>query len=139
MSLEKEIVEKVKASFAKQLFMDTLGAKLTLVEKGKVKITCAYQKGLSQQNGFFHAGVLTSIVDSACGYAALTMMPKEADVLSVEFKINLLRPAVSNKIVAVGTVFKAGKTLFVCDGLVMDAKEEKVFAKMTATMFVSRK
>lgn len=130
---------RIKESFEQQGFMKTLGARLVFVEKGLVKIECSFQEGLAQQNNFFHAGVLSSIADSACGYAALTMMPEGADVLSVEFKINMLRPAVGNKIIAIGKVFKSGKTLSVCDGLVMDEKEEKVFAKMTATMICIQK
>lgn len=115
--------------------MQTLGAKVAQVESGKVVLECAYQVGLSQQHGFFHAGVLTSLADSACGYAALTVMPENADVLSVEFKINLLRPANTAKIIAIGTVLKAGKTIVVCEGEVFDATGEKLLAKMTATMF----
>jgi len=130
--------ERIQKNFDQQQFMQTLGAKLIAVEEGIVKIACPFKEGLTQQNGYFHAGVLTSIVDSACGYAALTMMPEDADVLSVEFKINLLRPAVGNRIIAVGKVFKAGRTLTICDGFVMDEQEEKVFAKMVATMICMR-
>lgn len=115
--------------------MQTLGARVVQVELGKVTLECPYFEGLSQQHGFFHAGVLTSLADSACGYAALSMMPESADVLSVEFKINLLKPAKTDKIIAVGTVLQAGKTLVICEGLVMDATGEKLLAKMTATMF----
>ncbi len=115
--------------------MQTLGASIAQVEPGKVVLECAYHAGLSQQHGFFHAGVLTSLADSACGYAALTVMPETADVLSVEFKINLLRPANTPKIIAIGTVLKAGKTIVVCEGEVFDATGEKLLAKMTATMF----
>lgn len=128
-------IDRITANFNQQKFMHTLGAKLLSVEKGLVKITCGYNVNLSQQNGFFHAGVLTSIVDSACGYAALSMMPENTDVLSVEFKMNLLRPANTNKIVAIGKVIKAGKTITVCEGTVLDAKEDKILCKMMATMF----
>ena len=119
--------------------MKKLGAKLVSVEKGEVKIECRFQKDLTQQNDYFHAGVLASIADSACGYAALTTMPENADVLSVEFKINLLRPAKAEKIIAIGKVFKTGKTLTVCDGIVTDENENVVFAKMTATMICIHK
>ena len=115
--------------------MQTLGAKLISVREGEVVISCEHQQKITQQNGFFHAGVLTSVVDSACGYAALTMMPDNADVLSVEFKMNLLRPANTSKIIAIGKVVKAGKTITVCEGTVMDEKEEKILCKMLATMF----
>lgn len=126
--------EKIRSSFAKQGFMQTLGARLACVKEGEVRIECDRTGGLIQQHGYLHAGVLASLADSACGYAALTMMPAEAEVVSVEFKINLLRPATSEKVVATGRVFKAGRTLTVCDGLVTDASGETVFAKMTATM-----
>ena len=116
--------------------MKTLGAEIVSIEEGKVVIACSKNEGLTQQHGFFHAGVLTSICDSACGYAALTVMPETADVLSVEFKINLLRPAVSDKIIATGTVLKNGRTLIVSEGVVTDERQEKIFAKMIGTMIV---
>lgn len=114
--------------------MTTLGATLVSVEPGKVTIECALNAGLTQQNGYFHAGVLTSIVDSACGYAALTMMPEEKEVLSVEFKINFLKPANTSRIIAIGSVLQSGKTLTVCEGHVYDETKTKLLAKMTATM-----
>lgn len=121
-----------------QAFMQTLGASLVSVKEGEVIISCEHQHKLTQQNGFFHAGVLTSVVDSACGYAALTMMPDDADVLSVEFKMNLLRPATTKKIVAIGKVIKAGKRITVCEGTVLDEHEDKILCKMLATMFCSQ-
>lgn len=130
-----DIAEKIESNFQRQEFMQTLGAKLISVREGEVVISCEHQQKITQQNGFFHAGVLTSVVDSACGYAALTMMPENADVLSVEFKMNLLRPANTSKIIAIGKVVKAGKTITVCEGTVMDEKEEKILCKMLATMF----
>ncbi|MEL6561130.1 MAG: PaaI family thioesterase [Bacteroidota bacterium] len=132
------IQDKINTNFTKQAFMQTLGARLVSVKEGEVTISCDHQDKLTQQNGFFHAGVLTSVVDSACGYAALTMMPDDADVLSVEFKMNLLRPAATKRIVAIGKVIKAGKRITVCEGTVMDEKEEKILCKMLATMFCSQ-
>lgn len=129
-------MQKIQDSFNKQSFMKTLGAKIESIEEGKVIISCEKNEGLTQQHGFFHAGVLTSIVDSACGYAALSVMPKDAEVLSVEFKVNLLRPAVSDKIIATGTVLKNGRTLVVSEGVVTDKSEQTIFAKMIATMIV---
>ena len=126
--------ERIKGSFDKQGLMQTLNARLSEVEKGRVKITCDFSKALTQQHGFFHAGVLTSIVDSACGYAALTLMPVDKEVLSVEFKINFLKPANTSKLIATGTVLQSGKTLTVCEGHVFDETETKLLAKMTATM-----
>ncbi|MCB0510658.1 MAG: PaaI family thioesterase [Bacteroidetes bacterium] len=126
--------DKIKQSFDKQGLMTSLDAKLLLVEKGLVKISCQYKPGLSQQHGFFHAGVATSIADSACGYAALTMQNEDADVLTIEFKVNFLKPAKTQQLIAIGKVIQAGKTLTVCDGLVYDESETKLIAKMTATI-----
>lgn len=99
-------VRKIQESFDQEGLMKTLGAQLETVEKGLVKITCAFSEGLSQQHRFFHAGVTTSIADSACGYTVLTMMPENAEVLSVEFKINLLKPVNTNKLIAVSKVLQ---------------------------------
>lgn len=126
--------ERIKQSFDKQGLMKTLNAQITEVEKGQVKITCGFSEALTQQHGFFHAGVLTSIVDSACGYAGLTMMPDNAEVLTVEFKINFMKPAKTDKLIAIGKVLQSGKTLTVCEGYVYDSTEEKLIAKMSATM-----
>ena len=126
--------ERIRQSFDKQGIMSTLGAKLAQVEKGEVKITCEFSEGLTQQQGFFHAGVATTIVDSACGYAALTVMPENSEVLSVEFKINFLKPATTDKLVAIGRVLQTGKRLTICEGYVYDSTEERLIAKMTATM-----
>lgn len=126
--------EKIKQSFDKQGLMKTLNAQLAEVEKGRVKITCEFSEALTQQHGFFHAGVVTSIVDSACGYAALTMMSENTEVLSVEFKINFMKPAKTDKLIAIGKVLQSGRTLTICEGYVYDSKEEKLIAKMTATM-----
>ena len=131
--------EKIIESFNKQGLMQTFNAKLALVENGRIEITCDFSAGLTQQHGFFHAGVMTSIVDSACGYAALTMMPENVEVLTVEFKINFLKPAVTNKLIAIGTVLQSGKTLAVCEGLVYDSKREKLISKMTATFIAVQK
>ena len=131
-------MKRIHENFAKQAFMKTLGAEIISIEEGKVVIACSKDESLTQQNGFFHAGVLTSIVDSACGYAALSMMPEDADVLSVEFKVNLLRPATADKIIATGTVLKNGRTLVVTEGIVTDESGEKIYAKMVGTMFVKR-
>jgi len=126
--------ENIKQSFDKQGLMKTLNAQLAEVENGKVKITCAFSEGLTQHHGFFHAGVATSIVDSACGYAAMTMMPENTEVLSVEFKINFMKPAKTDKLIAIGKVLQSGKTLTICEGYVYDSNQEKLIAKMTATM-----
>jgi uncharacterized protein (TIGR00369 family) len=126
--------DRIKENFDRQGLMQTLNAQLQEVKKGLVKITCPFSEALTQQHGYFHAGVLTSIVDSACGYAALTHMPPDREVLSVEFKINFLRPANTARIIATGTVLQSGKSLTICEGHVYDETETKLLAKMTATM-----
>jgi len=131
---ENEMFEKIKQSFERQGLMKTLNAKLITVEAGIVKISCEFSENLTQQHGFVHAGVATSIADSACGYAALTMLADHFDVLTIEFKVNFLKPAKANKLIAVGKVLQSGKTLTVCDGFVYDETETKLIAKMTATI-----
>lgn len=128
------MIEEAKKSFEKQGFMHTLGAEIIDIDTGILKIRCEKQKSLTQQHGFFHAGVLTSLMDTACGYAALTTMPKGSDVLSVEFKTNLMRAAKVNTIIATGTVVKSGKTLVFCEGKITDEKEETIFATLQGTM-----
>ena len=105
---------RVHASFARQRFMATLGATLERVTPGEVAIGFGFRDDLTQQHGFLHAGVMTAIADSACGYAALTVMDRDAGVLAVEFKINLLAPARADRFVAVARVVRSGRTLIVC-------------------------
>jgi uncharacterized protein (TIGR00369 family) len=116
--------------------MATIGARLTRVEPGKIDIELQTRDDLVQQHGFLHAGVLASAADSACGYAALSLMPAGAAVLSVEFKINMLAPAAGDRIVARGSVIRAGRTVTVCWGEVaaFTGSDEKLVATMVATM-----
>lgn len=114
--------------------MATLGAELVSVSPGEVVIELDHREDLVQQNGFLHAGATTAVVDSACGYAALSMMPEGSDVLSVEFKVNLLAPAAGKRFRAVGKVIKAGRTLTVCQGELQALDTGKTVALMTATM-----
>jgi uncharacterized protein (TIGR00369 family) len=127
---------RVRASFARQRFMATLGATLERVAPGEVTIALPYRDDLTQQHGFLHAGVVTAVVDSACGYAALSLMEPGAGVVSVEFKINLLAPAVGARFVATARVVKAGRTLTVCGGELTAG--ETVVAVMQATMMAVR-
>jgi uncharacterized protein (TIGR00369 family) len=131
-----ELRERISESFARQSIMDTLGATLEHVERGKVVIALPYAKHICQQHGFLHAGVVSTIVDSACGYAGLTMMPEGSAVLTTEFKINLLSPAKGERFLAEGRVIKAGRTLTVTQGEVVAIEGEKrtVIALMTATL-----
>jgi len=127
---------RVRASFASQPAMATLGAVLTRVEPGEVDIELPFRADLTQQNGFIHAGMLSAVLDSACGYAAFTFMPADADVLSIEFKVNLLAPAHGERIIARGRVVRAGRTISVCTAdafAVRDGREHHV-ATMTGTM-----
>jgi uncharacterized protein (TIGR00369 family) len=106
-------VEELKQSFAKQTVMSLIGADLTRVEPGIIEITLPYRTDLTQQHGYVHAGIITTIADSACGYAAYTLMPPNSDVLAVEFKVNLMRPAKGETFVARAEVIKPGRTLTV--------------------------
>lgn len=116
--------------------MATLAATMSTVVRGMVEIRFPFGSQLTQQNGFVHGGVITSVMDSACGYAALSVAPDEADVLSVEFKVNLLSPALGELFVARAQVKRAGKTLSVCtaDAFAVRQGEEKLIATMLATI-----
>lgn len=130
------IEKKVRASFGRQGLMSTLGAEITVRGAGVVEIRCGFDQRLTQQNGFVHGGVITSIMDSACGYAALSAAPADCEVLSVEFKVNLLAPAVGESFVARAAVKRAGKNLTVCtaDAFAVNGSGEKLIATMLATM-----
>jgi len=134
-----ELINRIKSSFTKQGLMKTLNASLIKVESGLVQINSDFNESLSQQNNFFHAGVISGIADSACGYAALTLAPKDKDVLTVEFKINLMKPSNTTRIIAIGKVIQAGKTLTICEGNVFDASGQKLLARMTATIMTVAK
>ena len=110
---------RVRASFAKQAFMRLLGASLARVEQGEVDIALPFRADLLQQHGYLHAGVTTAIADSACGYAALTLMAPETAVLSVEYKVNMLAPAKGHRFLARGRVVKSGRTVTVVRGEVL--------------------
>lgn len=127
----------IAQSFANQSIMKLVGARLSLVEPGIVEITLPYRADLTQQHGYLHAGVVTTIADSACGYAAYSLMPTGSEVLSVEFKVNMLRPAQGETFVARAEVIKAGRTLTVVRGDVfgISGKEERILvATMLGTM-----
>ncbi len=126
----------VRDAFAKQTFMAMLGATLARVEPGLVEIQLVCQPALAQHTGVVHAGVVTAIVDSACGFAAATMMRDEQEVVSVEFKVNLLAPATGDSLKAIGRVVRAGRTLTVCAGEVwaISGAESALVALMQATM-----
>ena len=131
-----DLQERIAASFKSQGLMETLGARLVSVADGGVQIELPFSEGLSQQHGYVHAGAITSIADSACGYAALTRAPAGCEVVSAEFKINLVRPAIGERFVAIGTVQNAGRLLTVCTGEVRAYAQgtSKVVAIMQATI-----
>ena len=114
--------------------MRTLGAVLESVEPGTVTISCGFNEGLTQQHGLLHGGVIASIVDVACGYAALSKMPPDREVLTVEFTVHFLKPAKTDRLIAVGQVVQSGRTLTVCEGSVFDETRSRILARMTATM-----
>ena len=129
-------VARVRDSFARQGIMALIGARLTRVEPGLVEIEVPYRDDLTQQHGFFHAGVTSTIGDSAGGYAAFSLFPADASVLTTEFKINLLAPAEGELLRAVGRVVKPGRTLTVCDVEVFAVKDgtARLCAKMLETL-----
>ena len=131
-----DIAQRIADSFQKQGLMATLGAELLLAQEGEVQIAMPFSKHLSQQQGIIHAGAVTSIVDSAGGYAALTKAPAGCEVVTAEFKINLLRPAIGDRFVAIGKVTNAGKMLTVCTGEVhaYTGDSSKLVALMQATI-----
>ena len=132
----QQFEERVRESFRRQAFMATLGADVAIEKKGQVEIRFPFHRSLTQQNDFVHAGAITSILDSACGYAALSVAPDNHDVLSVEFKVNLLAPAVGDEFCARAQVKRAGKTLIVCaaDAYARKNGQEKMVATMLATI-----
>lgn len=128
--------ERVRQSFSMQAFMSTLGAELTAVAQGGVEIRLPFSPNLTQQNGYLHAGAITAVLDSACGYAALTVAADDKDVLTVELKVNLLAPAAGEALAARAHVKKAGRTLTVCaaDAFAISDGREKMVATMLATI-----
>jgi uncharacterized protein (TIGR00369 family) len=134
--INPSFADEIKQSFAKQTIMGLIGAELVRVEPGVIEITLPYRADLAQQHGYLHAGIVTTIADSACGYAAYSLMPPNSEVLSVEFKVNLLRPAKGEMFSAVAEVVKAGKTLTVVRADVFGIEEERreLVATMLGTM-----
>lgn len=111
---DRPVQARVTASFERQGLMRHLGARLSHVASGRVHIELLSRPEVTQQHGYFHAGATSAIADTAGGYAALTLFPEDSEVLTVEYKINLLAPAVGDRLEAVGTVLKSGRTLTVC-------------------------
>lgn len=131
-----DYAERVRASFARQGIMGLIGAELTDVQPGFVEIRLPWREDLTQQHGFFHAGVTSTIVDSAGGYAGFTLFPENASVVTVEFKINLVAPAKGDALVARGRVVRPGRNLTICTGEVfaVTGGEETLCAMMQQTL-----
>lgn len=140
-AIDPDFAARVRASFGRQRVMELLGAEMAAVAPGAAEIALPVREDLTQQHGFVHAGVVTTIADSACGYAALSLMPPGVGVLTVEFKVNLLSPAAGRRLVARGQVVKPGRTIMVCGGEVTAEREDgttQTVALMQATMMVVR-
>ncbi len=135
-SLDENFLSRVKESFLRQRVMQTIGAEITHIALGEVDISLPFHIDLTQQNNYLHAGIVSTIVDSACGYAAYTLMPATYEVLTTEFKINLLAPAKGEAFLAQGRVLKSGRTLSVVRGdvLAQQQNEQKLIATMLATV-----
>lgn len=130
--MDPDFENRVRTNFAQQRVMSLIGAELVTIAPGMVEIAVPMRDDLTQQDGFMHAGIVTTVLDSACGYAAYTLMPASSSVLSVEFKVNLLSPAIADRITARAEVKRAGKLLTVCTA---DAVANgKICATMLATM-----
>jgi len=131
-----DFADRVATSFARQTAMTTLGITITRLEPGEIELTMPYSPSFTQQNGYLHAGIVTTALDSACGYAAYSLMPADADVLTVEFKTNLLSPARGEHFLFRAHVVKPGRTITVAEAraIAVDARSEKLIATMTGTL-----
>lgn len=128
--------DRIRSSFDKQGVMKIIGAKLVRVLPGEVHIEFPFTESLTQQHGYIHAGIITSVVDSACGYAAYTLMSADSEVLTIEYKVNFMSPAKGEKFKGIGRVLKPGRKITVCSGdvIAVDKGKEKIVATMLATM-----
>ena len=135
---DRDADRRVRESFGRQSIMATIGASVHSVRRGEVEIVLPFANNILQQHGFIHAGAVATIADSACGYAALSVMPADAAVLTTEFKINLLSPAKGERLRAIGRVVRAGKKLVITMGEVFadEGGASKQVALITATMMV---
>lgn len=125
---------RVRASFERQAMMATLGVWLSAVERGRVELVMDHDERFTQQHGFVHAGAVSAVLDSACGYAAFSVMPPDAAVLTATYTINLLAPAAGQRFVMTGEVIRAGRTLVVCRGEATADGAVKPFAVMQSTL-----
>jgi uncharacterized protein (TIGR00369 family) len=134
---DPNFAERVRASFARQRTMQTLGIEIARLQPGEIELRMSYRPEYTQQHGFMHAGIIATALDSACGYAAFSLMPAAAGVLTVEFKTNLLAPAKGDRFLFRAHVVKPGRTLTVCDARALavdDGAGERLVATMTGTL-----
>ncbi|MGE5132334.1 MAG: PaaI family thioesterase [Gemmatimonadota bacterium] len=134
--LEPSQDSRIRDSIRRQTLLGTLGIEIVELAPGRVTLGLPFRADLCQQNGFIHAGAITTAADSACGYAAMTLQPAGSDILTVEFKVNLLSPAVGERFLATGTVVRSGRTLTVCSAEVVahSTAEPRTIALMQATL-----
>src|SRR6516162_4052246 len=128
------MLARVQASFDRQGMMSTLGVEVIAVEPGRVEMSLRHDDRFTQQHGFLHAGAVASVLDTACGYAAYSVMPPESAVLTATYTVNLLAPAAGERFSITGEVVRAGRTLVVCRGEAFADGDERPFAVMQATM-----
>ena len=131
---------RVRSSFEQQGIMKTIGATLTRVTPGEVHIDLPFSQAVTQQHGYIHAGIITTVVDTACGYSANTLMPAHSEVLTIEYKVNFLAPAKGEKIVGIGKVVRASRSITVCSGEVwaFHNGQEQLVAVMQTTMMTMK-
>jgi uncharacterized protein (TIGR00369 family) len=134
---DPNFADRVRASFARQRMMQTLGVEITRLAPGEIELAMPYEAAFTQQHGFIHAGIMATVLDRACGYAAFSLMPTDAAVLTVEFKTNLLAPAKGERFLFRAHVVKPGRTLTVCDGQAFaleNLADERLVATMNGTL-----
>ncbi len=131
---DPDFEQRVRASFARQAMMHTLGISIAALGPGWIDLEFDHNDDFTQQHGFAHAGLVATAMDSACGYAAFSLMPADAAVLTVEYKVNLLRPAQADRYRASATVTKAGRTLTVCQAVATGVDSTDEIAAMTGTL-----
>ena len=128
------MLARLRASFDRQGMMATLGVEVTAAERGRVEMALRHDDRFTQQHGFLHAGAVASVLDTACGYAAYSVMPPDAAVLTATYTINLIAPAAGERFTITGEVVRAGRTLVVCRGQAFADGDTRPFAVMQATM-----
>ncbi|MVU82790.1 hotdog fold thioesterase [Nocardia sp. ET3-3] len=134
-TLSPDQESRLRASIGRQTLLTTLGIEISSLAPGRVVLELPFRDDLRQQNGFIHAGAITTLADSACGYAAMSLQPPDRDILTVEFKVNLMSPAVGQRFLATATVLKSGRTLTVCTAEVTtDTDNAAPIALMQATL-----